>query len=142
MGTAKTMELELEKLFGLPAHPLIVHLPVVLIPLAALGAVVIAVSPNWRQRIGWLVVIAAGISTVFVPLATGSGEALGDMVEDSGSRRLIHEHSELGEQLLPVMVIFFAILLGFMLVTRANDRKPKPKALVVGLAIASVVAAG
>lgn len=29
--------MEISKLFGLPAHPLIVHLPVVLLPIAAIG---------------------------------------------------------------------------------------------------------
>lgn len=39
-------------LFGLPLHPLVVHAAVVLLPLAALGAIVIAVSERARKRYG------------------------------------------------------------------------------------------
>jgi hypothetical protein len=55
---------EINTIFGLPAHPLLVHIPVALIPLCAIGAVVIAISPRWRQRIGWVVVVLAGVTVV------------------------------------------------------------------------------
>jgi uncharacterized membrane protein len=73
--------MEISKLFGLPAHPLIVHIPVVLLPIAAIGAILMVLSLSWRARIGWLVVIAAGISLLFVQLAIGSGERLQDSVD-------------------------------------------------------------
>ena len=71
-------------LFGLPLHPLVVHAAVVLLPLAALGAIVIAVSERARKRYGWLVfagAFAAGGSVVgarvtgeaFAGGATGTG---------------------------------------------------------------------
>jgi len=44
---------ELEELFGLPAHPLLVHMPVVIIPLAGVIAVVFAFRPAWLDRFGW-----------------------------------------------------------------------------------------
>jgi len=42
----------LDSLFGLPAHPLLVHGAVVLVPLAALGTIVIAFWPAARELIG------------------------------------------------------------------------------------------
>jgi uncharacterized membrane protein len=51
------------KIFGLPAHPLFVHIPIVLIPLAAIGAVAMAFSGHVRDRYGWLV-LALGIVAV------------------------------------------------------------------------------
>ena len=68
--------MELDTLFGLPAHPLIVHAVVVLVPLAAIGGIAIALSAWVRAHIGWLVVAFAVAGVVLVPLATGSGEAL------------------------------------------------------------------
>jgi hypothetical protein len=44
----------------------------VLIPLAAIGATLIAVRPAWRARFGALVVSAAGIGLVGIQLAIGS----------------------------------------------------------------------
>lgn len=58
-------------LFGLPLHPLVVHAAVVLLPLAALGAIVIAVSARARKRFGWPVVIGA---------IAAAGAAVGDRV--------------------------------------------------------------
>lgn len=41
---------ELFTVFGLPAHPLVVHAVVVLLPLAAVAAIAAALVPRWRQR--------------------------------------------------------------------------------------------
>lgn len=79
---------------GLPWHPLVVHGVVVLLPLAILGTIAIAVVPRWRSRYGLLVVAAALVATVLVPISTSSGESLEERVGDPG------EHAELGDQLL------------------------------------------
>ncbi len=42
----------MDELFGLPAHPLLVHAAVVLVPLAAIGVVLIAFWPAARARLG------------------------------------------------------------------------------------------
>ncbi len=76
---------------GLPAHPLVVHAAVVLVPLAALGVIAMAIWPRFSQRCGWLVVgtavAAAGASLV----AKESGEALAERV---GQPRF--DHADLG----------------------------------------------
>jgi hypothetical protein len=49
---------------GLPLHPLVVHAAVIFGPLAALGALLYAVMPRWRDRLRWpmlvLALVAAG----------------------------------------------------------------------------------
>jgi hypothetical protein len=62
--------------FGLPLHPLVVHGAVVLLPLAALGALVIAVSARARKRYGSLVVIGAFVALGATIGARVTGEAL------------------------------------------------------------------
>ena len=47
-----------DSVFGLPLHPLAVHAVVVLVPLAALGAVVMVVSRRLARRYGGLIVAA------------------------------------------------------------------------------------
>ena len=37
--------MEIDDLFGIPAHPLVVHAAVVLLPLAAIGTVIVAAIP-------------------------------------------------------------------------------------------------
>lgn len=62
--------------FGLPLHPLVVHAAVVLLPLAALGALLIAVSSRARKRYGSLVVLVAFAATGAVVGSRLSGEVL------------------------------------------------------------------
>lgn len=91
----------LDNIFGVPAHPLIVHAVVVLVPLAALGAILVAVSPRVRARIGWLVAACAVLDVVLVPMATGSGESLEERVAETA---LVEKHTAMGEALLPWVI--------------------------------------
>ena len=70
----------LDSLFGLPGHPLVVHLAVVLVPIAALGTLAIAFWGAARRRIGWIVVGLAFVAFVGCFLAKESGEALQNSV--------------------------------------------------------------
>lgn len=88
---------------GIPIHPLVVHAVVVLLPLAALGVFLLAVVPRWRKTFAPLVLGITLVATVFVPVATQSGEQLEEAVGDS---ELVEEHAEVGE-----LVIWFALAL-------------------------------
>jgi hypothetical protein len=112
--------MEISKLFDLPAHPLIVHIPVVLLPITAIGAVLIVWSPAWRARVGWLVVIGAWVSLLFVQLAIGSGEALQEAVDETD---LIRTHAELGEAVRPYAAVLAVALVAFMLYDRRRARR-------------------
>lgn len=93
---------------GSPVHPLVVHAIVVLLPLAAVGTIAIVLVRRWRVTYGPLVVGGALLSTVLIPMATASGEALEERVGDPG------RHAELGEQLLwfslPLLVLVAALV--------------------------------
>jgi uncharacterized membrane protein len=138
--------LALDSLFGLPAHPFLVHIPVVLIPLAALGAVLM-LWPRLRQSVGWWVcaiVVVAGIAT---QLAISSGEALEEHVQES---HLVRDHTRMGENIRPWLLLMFLALLGVMLCERmisrrAVDGDEKPdllKIAQVALSVLSLVFAG
>jgi hypothetical protein len=45
--------MKITNVFGLPAHPLLVHAVVVLVPLVAIGAIAAVLWPSLRTRIGW-----------------------------------------------------------------------------------------
>jgi uncharacterized membrane protein len=113
--------MELEKIFGLPAHPLLVHIPVALIPLCAVGAIVMVVSASWRQRIGWVVVLLAGVTVVASQLAAGSGEAFEEALDERS--QLIRRHAELGETFVWFAIAFFVALLALMIWDMVRRRK-------------------
>ena len=61
-------------IFGLPAHPLVVHAVVVLVPLSALAGLVVAVWPAARERYAPVALGIATLALISVPLATHTGE--------------------------------------------------------------------
>lgn len=130
--------------FGLPSHPLLVHGATVLLPLAAVGGILIAFSKSWRDRIGWLVVAIGGLGVVFTWLAKESGEALEEAVEGGGvSWEVLHRHTQMGETLLTWVIPFFILLVAVMVYDRmkkgaASGRDP----IALGIAVLLVVTAG
>jgi hypothetical protein len=82
---------------GVPAHPLLVHAVVVLIPLAALGAVALAVRPAWARPYGLLVAAGALGGAVSAVLARLAGEQLEDAIEITpGFEPVIDQHERFG----------------------------------------------
>ncbi len=91
-----------ETVGGIPIHPLVVHAVVVLLPLAALGVLVVALVPRWRTAFAPLVLGITVVAAALVPVATQSGEALLRSV----SGELVVRHADLG-----ATVIWFALAL-------------------------------
>lgn len=83
---------------GLPAHVLIVHFVIVLVPLSALAVVVGAIWPGAARRMGVVLPLLALVTLVSVPLATQAGEWLEEHVDGNA---LVRRHAELGDGLLP-----------------------------------------
>ena len=107
--------MRIAKFGGLPAHPLFVHVPIVLLPLVAIGAVAMACSARVRERLGWTILglaIVAGLST---QLAIGSGQALQNDVKPSDALR---HHIAIAESIRPLALLLFLVALAVMLVDR------------------------
>jgi hypothetical protein len=102
---------EITSLFGLPAHPLFVHVPVVLVPLATIGAVLM-LWPGLRAKLGWATVVISFVGLVFTQLAIGSGQALEEHVPETA---LVRRHVEQGENLRPWALLLFGFALAVML---------------------------
>jgi hypothetical protein len=65
---------------GLPVHALMVHVPIVLIPLSALGAILIAARPKALRLFGVATVIAAVVGALASFVAKYSGQELAGRV--------------------------------------------------------------
>jgi hypothetical protein len=101
-------------ILGLPAHPLFAHIPVVLIPLAAIGAVLM-LWPRLRDRVGWFVVAIVFVAGIACQLAISSGQQLRRYVQET---RLMREHVHMGESIRPWVLLMFLALVGVMLLAR------------------------
>jgi uncharacterized membrane protein len=133
--------MEIDELFGLPAHPLLVHLPVVLVPIAALLAVVFAFRPAWLDRFGWGLVAVSGVGALGAILAAGSGEALEETVKETAA---LEEHAEMGEVAQTVAIIFFCVVLAVVVLryfAKRNSGSAKVWTLISSKAGAIMIAA-
>ena len=64
------------KILDLPLHPLVIHLPVVLVPTLALLAIGYVTVARFRTRIGWLLVTLTVLAPLTVFAARWSGQQL------------------------------------------------------------------
>lgn len=111
------MEIEMDELFGLPAHPLLVHIPVVIIPLALLAAV-LALWPRTRRHAALAAAALALVGAVGAVLAAGAGETLEDDVRET---ELVEEHVEQGDRVeLPALAFGALAIAGAVTVEAAR----------------------
>ncbi len=108
---------------GLPLHPLVVHAVVVLLPLSAVGTVLIAVRPSWRRRLGAGVAALTVLAVATVPVAQQTGDQLRDKLPPDNP--LIERHAELGETLLPYALVFGVLVLALVLTGWLTDRRAR-----------------
>jgi uncharacterized membrane protein YbaN (DUF454 family) len=111
-----------ESVLGLPAHPLMVHAAVVLVPLLALGAIAYAVVPRLRTRIRWAVVLLAFVAPGAAFFAKESGDAFRArlIAKNMTSPQIIaqlDQHESYGEKamLLAVGLGLVTLALAFLL---------------------------
>jgi hypothetical protein len=93
--------MRIKSLFGLPAHVLLVHIPIILVPLVAVGAVLM-LWPSLRRRFGWALVALAAVAAGSTVLAEGSGKTLRDYVKRTA---LVRQHTDIGGNLQPWVIL-------------------------------------
>ena len=113
------MIIAISNLFGLPAHPLLVHVPIVLIPLAAITAI-ISIHKKYRREMLLVTAVMAVIGAAFLFLAAGAGESL---QHDLPRSRAIHEHAESGEKSQGLTAASAFVVVGAVLSLEASRRK-------------------
>lgn len=139
---------------GLPAHVLLVHAVVVLLPLAALLLVLTAVWPAARHKLAGANAILSAVVVVLVPITTEAGEWLERRVDPTPQ---VHTHAELGDTAvfvaLPIAVLAIALWWRHRedLRARSADADASPRraflapastAATTVIAVLAVVAAG
>ncbi len=110
-------------IFGLPAHPLIVHATVVMVPLAAFAVLLHAFWPRARARLGLVTVLASALAVLLVPLSTSSGEQL---EKEVGRSALVERHAELADGLLPWVIGLLVVAVLLWLRDRRDAGKTTP----------------
>ncbi|MFG2563570.1 DUF2231 domain-containing protein [Streptomyces sp. NPDC048496] len=111
----------LDTLFGLPAHPLIVHATVVAVPAAAGSVALAALWPRFRAWAGPLPLLLSLAALILVPVTVKSGESLARHVDQTA---LVRRHTDLAHGLLP-WVIALAVGAAALFWLRRREARPQ-----------------
>jgi cell division protein FtsW (lipid II flippase) len=125
-----------DTIFGLPTHVLVVHAAVVLLPLAALGAIVMSISQRFSIRFGPIVVAVAAVGTVSAFMSRISGEEFAERVGNP------EEHAEAGAILPFIAAGFFIALLLLWLLDRRGARDLLTQIVAVVVIVAALITIG
>ena len=98
----------MNEILGVPAHPLFVHLPVVLLPLAMVGVVIMLVRPGSRRSLLVPTALVGLAGAAGALMATISGDWLEDRVRETAA---IENHADLGEMARNFAVAFAVMLI-------------------------------
>lgn len=138
-----------DEVLDLPAHPLFVHLPIVLIPLLIATSVVYAVLPRVRPYVEWAVVGLAVVTPVVTWVARESGYELKDRLAENTVDGVlpeaiaadIDEHARLSFILIWLVA---ALAVATLVLVVESRREPERLVTVIGavIVIALSVAAG
>jgi hypothetical protein len=130
-----TVGIKLKTIYGgLPAHPLFIHVPVVMIPVSVLGAFACIARPQWFDRYGVLLCLCSIVAMSSIFLAMQAGSALEAALPlNANQAQLIHEHSHAAHILAIDFVLFTACLILTFSAHRISGGMP------TGLGIADTV---
>jgi hypothetical protein len=119
---------------SLPAHPLFVHVPVILIPATVVAAVVFVFKREWLSRYGIALAVVSIIAMSSIFLTMQAGAALrGELNLRGQAAKLISEHSQAAHILAIVYVVFTATLIVTFAAQRISGGLPTGLALVDAL---------
>jgi predicted membrane protein DUF2231 len=138
-----------DTVLGLPTHVLVVHLAVVVVPVAAIASVLVAARRDWLLRLGWWVVGLDAVAVLTAFVAKESGEELLarlDRLSDGQRAAGVQTHVDRGADLLWYAIGLFVVTLALLLVARhraAATFRPRtiPPFVAPVVALLTVVAA-
>ncbi len=110
---------------GLPAHPLFVHVPVVLIPTTIVAAIIFTIKREWFSRYGIALAVVSIVAMSSIFLTMQAGAALRAALNLQGqAAKLISEHSHAAHILAFVYVLFTATLIVTFAAMRISGGMP------------------
>ena len=122
--------IEIYQAFGLPLHVMLVHAPVVLIPILAITTVAVLWNERWRTVAALPLAVAGIVVSAFTTLAGGAGEALKDHLDEGQQalgrltaqqgESLIDRHADAGGDLRILMLLFAVSLVALAVHVRTR----------------------
>jgi uncharacterized membrane protein len=112
-----------EDVLGLPVHPLSVHAPLVLVPLAAILTLIVAASPDRRAKWGWLTAIVATVALASTYVARLSGQDLEEALFPDTLPPLVADHKQLGSNAIWFVLALWLAVCALLLLDLDRRRR-------------------
>jgi hypothetical protein len=130
-----------ERFGDLPLHVLVIHLTVVLLPVAALTLIAFAVVPRWRRVLRWPALVLGVGTVVCAFVAKQSGEAFVNAVPTL--QKAVELHEKRGNLLFWYCLIFTVVAVAAFLLLAGvkGDMATKSRPLEIVTQVAVVVIA-
>lgn len=136
---------------SLPLHPLVVHAVVIFLTVVPLLVLVSLVWRGLRDRLDWLLPVAALVGAISGIVTKETGEDLEHSLPKAAITTLIHNHTEMGDIAGVIGLVFFAAVVAWWLTTSKVAtawveakmgwvrKGPWPILAIVAVALVSVV---
>ncbi|OBH47543.1 hypothetical protein A5687_16850 [Mycobacterium mantenii] len=126
---------------GMPAHALLLHLVVVLVPLTALLVIVCAIWPAARRgQLMWLTLLLAAITMVVTPITINAGGWLYDLRTNPSP--ILREHAERGSLMNYFSAALLAVAVVLVILRVIERRSEKSRVAAQTLVAILALAAG
>jgi hypothetical protein len=125
------------KINGLPAHILLIHVVIILVPLAAVMLVASATWPAARAKLGFLTPAVALVALVFVPITMNAGKWLRDHLQGNfgNTDPRVIRHTHLGYHLWPWALALFLVAAALWLLNRRYELSWRPTGSTARMAL-------
>lgn len=115
-----------ETILGLPAHPLVVHAAVILVPLAVVAFAALCWQAEWRKRYLFpvtLFAIAGGVSALVAKQTGGPLQrSIGDAARAAGQNSRLGEHPQQGDAAFVWAFLFMVAVVAYWAINRWGSR--------------------
>jgi hypothetical protein len=125
---------------GLPAHVLLVHAMVLLVPLTALLEILCALWPAARRHLVWLVLAFAVSTAALTPITANAGGWLYE--QERHHRDILNTHADRGSWMIYFSIALLVVAVVLALVHRREVRAAKPNSAVSVLVAAVAIVVG
>ncbi len=124
---------------GLPAHALLLHIVVVLVPLTAVLEIVCGLWPAARRgQLLWLTLLMAIATMVITPITIDAGEWLYDLRKKPSP--ILQEHAERGGTMVYFAAALLVVAIG-LVALRFIERRSDKRRVITHVVVAIIVLA-
>ncbi|HEX5253743.1 MAG TPA: hypothetical protein VFW69_07690 [Mycobacterium sp.] len=125
---------------GMPAHALLLHFVLVLVPLTALLEIVCGLWPAARRgQLMWLTLLLAAVTMVLTPITVNAGGWLYDLKTNPSP--ILREHAERGSLMSYFSAALLAaavVLVVVRVIERRSGRSPVATRILVAILVLAV----